>query len=200
LQGKEVYGDANRWAMKRKGRRNPNRRRLILLALMLSLAAGVGLSALAFQPNSTQVGQPGDKVLDITLKTVSGQPFTLSQLLQEGKPILVYFYATWCTVCDNDIRNLAAALDGFKDRVRIVLVGADITEGKSELRRFADRHNWEGWIIAEPNRDMLAALSIISQATKVGLSSKGELVFRQGYGIVGVDGWKFILSDLLKKG
>ncbi|MEM3032183.1 MAG: redoxin domain-containing protein [Nitrososphaerota archaeon] len=175
---------------------------VILVDLTTAIVTVVELTVLGLQQRggpSGSLSTVGHRALDIVLHTMSGESITLYQLLAQGKPVLVYFYATWCPVCDDDIRNLAAAEDGFSYRVSVVLVGVDVTETDAEVRRFAERHGRDGWLVAKPNREMITALNIVTQATKLTFSIDGELVFRQGYGRMGVDGWKSILSNIVEK-
>lgn len=70
---------------------------------------------------------------DFTLPTLSGEEFTLSA--QQGTPIVLNFWATWCGPCQNEMPALQTASDRFGDRVQII--GVDQGETVEVVERFA---------------------------------------------------------------
>jgi len=71
---------------------------------------------------------------DFTLTTLDGVPFTLSA--QQGTPIVLNFWATWCGPCKNEMPALQLASERFQDRVRIV--GVDQGENATDVQRFVE--------------------------------------------------------------
>ena len=52
------------------------------------------------------------------------------------------------------------------------------------------------WPFAAYNKDAITGFKIVSQASKVGISLEGEVVFTEGYGVESVDGWKDLFREL----
>jgi thiol-disulfide isomerase/thioredoxin len=77
--------------------------------------------------------------------TLSGEPFDLAA--SRGRPVLVYFFAPWCTICaasaDNveRLRRLVGA-----DDLDIVIVALDWGE-TDEVREYVSRHGLEGPVV-----------------------------------------------------
>lgn len=86
-----------------------NRNKYIPIATII-LLLGIGwmlLTPIYFpdvQAGSSQAAHQGFQAPDFTLQTPDGQSVTLSD--QTGQPILVFLWASWCTVCKATLPGL----------------------------------------------------------------------------------------------
>ncbi len=71
---------------------------------------------------------------DFTLQTLDGESFTLSQ--QNGTPMVLNFWATWCGPCRNELPALQSAARRYDGQVRFV--GVDQGETAQDVQSFVD--------------------------------------------------------------
>jgi peroxiredoxin len=81
------------------------------------------------------VGKPAP---EFALKDVNGREITLASL--RGKPVLLDFWATWCEPCREEMPQIQALYDQFKDK-GLIVVGIDTDEPAETARKyFEDQH------------------------------------------------------------
>lgn len=97
--------------------------------LMLSLAWGLQHAALA---NPPLLGKPAPR---LAIQTAAGDQLSVGQL--KGKPVVVNFWASWCTSCVEEGGVLA---DASTARPDVAFVGADNQDTSDGFRSFEQRH------------------------------------------------------------
>lgn len=101
-------------------------------------ADGLGVVALPAGSNTTgrsPATDVGRAAPDFVLETVDGGRLRLSDL--RGKPLLVNFWASWCTPCRKEMPEIVRAY-GERHGSGLEVVAVDLQENDDEVRRFAD--------------------------------------------------------------
>lgn len=107
-----------------------------LLALSVSLLVVVMLqgcsSAQAVRPEDVVVG---NTIPDFSVKSLDGQ--TIDKASLKGKPVVLNFWASWCTPCMAEIPELKELAESSK--VKVVGIALDET-GFETVKPFVDAH------------------------------------------------------------
>jgi peroxiredoxin len=124
-------GTWTRWVARyRQARQRRGFRWGVDLAVLLAVLAAVG----AWQ---TRGHLSGVQAPSAVLATLDGERVSLDAL--RGKPVLLAFWAPWCTICAAESQNLSWARRIAGDRARVVSVAASF-EDVSQVRAYVREH------------------------------------------------------------
>jgi peroxiredoxin len=124
----------------------------IILLLLITMAITilftpfpqVGRAAMPFQPKcpscdsfGVQRFQERKEAPAFSLNSLDGKKISLSDF--KGKPVLITFWATWCTSCKEDIPVLEKFSVEKRDQLAILLIAID-GERKKAVQKIADQN------------------------------------------------------------
>jgi cytochrome c biogenesis protein CcmG/thiol:disulfide interchange protein DsbE len=97
------------------------------------------LVMIAWSLRNAQMGPIGigDNVPPFSLTTFEGD--TLSSGDFSGKVILINFWASWCTVCEDEALELETAWQQYKADGEVVFMGVDYVDTEPEAKAYLDK-------------------------------------------------------------
>ena len=133
----------------------------------------------------------------IPLTTVDGKTVTVSEILRQGKPVLLVFFATWCPTCSKNTSTLSTAYRKFRGKALVLLSSFDPRDTSEKIQQFLKIHGAsEEWIVTQPNLDFLVALRVITQETIFAIAPNGEIVYEKRFGTLTEDDWVNVVEKL----
>lgn len=168
-----------------------------MLALLLAVSGCIGASQVAGQVTA-QASETGNRIGDIapdfTVTTTDGKTIKLSEL--RGKPVMLYFFATWCPFCFRDLTAAKDVYPEYKDKVAFVAVDLDVNENAQLIGSYKKRNGFLG-DFAPGTRKILLDYSITSTTSKYLISKDGIIVFKSS-GEVSKETWRKLFSALVE--
>lgn len=153
-----------------------------LCVLLVILACGVPAAAQAAEdkpaptPEETTLTEVGQVAPDFTVATLDGGEFHLGA--QEGKVVLINWFATWCPPCQQEMPHLQTDVwERFADR-GLVMISVARQETAKEVAPFVEKYG-AGWTFGlDPDRTAYAryAEAFIPRNTVVG--PDGKIIFQ----------------------
>ncbi|MCQ2304062.1 MAG: TlpA family protein disulfide reductase [Bacteroidales bacterium] len=160
-------------------------KRLALLFVMVLAVAGLHAQSKTDLPN-------------VTIKDLNGKDVNIAKLNNDGKPIVITFWATWCKPCIKEHEALNDVYDDWKDEtgVKIYSVSIDDSRSSSRVKPFVEGKGWEFETLLDVNSDLKRAMNVSNPPHTFLIDGKGKIVYQHsGY----IDGSENELYKEIKK-
>jgi len=117
----------------------------------------------------------------VDIKSIDGKTFNTSELDNDGKPILVSFWATWCKPC---IKELIAYDENYLDwqketGVKIIIISIDDSKSVDRVAPFVNGRDWEFESYLDENSDFKRAMNVINVPHSFLFDGDGKLVWQK---------------------
>lgn len=114
----------------------------------------------------------------ILIKDINGKQFNTEDIKNEGKPIVVSFWATWCKPCVKELTAVADLYDEWKEEagVKIYIVSIDDSRSMSRVAPFVNGKGWEFETLLDPNGDFKRAMNVINVPHTFLINNDGKIV------------------------
>ncbi|MEI7500668.1 MAG: TlpA disulfide reductase family protein [Bacteroidota bacterium] len=120
------------------------------------------------------------KLPSVNVKDVKGLPFSTEDITNDGKPIIISFWATWCKPCIRELTTIADVYDDWvtETGVKLVAVSIDDSRSASLVAPMVNGKGWEFLVLLDPNSDFKRAMNVGPIPHTFLLNGKGEVVFQ----------------------
>ncbi len=100
----------------------------------------------------------------LNLKTLDGNSFSTADIQNEGKPIIVSLWATWCVPCKKELSAIAEVYKSWQAETGVKLVAVCIDDARS-LSRVApmiEANQWPFEFYLDTEHKLKTALQVLS--------------------------------------
>ena len=144
--------------------------------LILSIFAIAFFTVSSFSQNRT--------LPSVKVKNLKGSLVDIQTIENDGKPIVISFWATWCKPCKKELNAIAEVYEDWQDDtgVKLVAISIDDSRSSSKVKPYVNSSGWEYEIYLDPNRDLSRSLGVSTVPHTFLLDGKGNIVWEhRGY-------------------
>ena len=135
---------------------------------------------------------------NVQVKTLDGSNFKITKLQNDGNPIVISFWATWCKPCKKELNNIAEVYEEWQDEtgVKLVAISIDNSRTMSKVAPYVNASDWDYEIYLDPNSDFKRAMGVSTVPHTFLLNGKNEIIWQhKGY----IDGDEIELFRKIKQ-
>ena len=134
----------------------------------------------------------------VILKDMGGKTIQTDTISNQGKPLMIAFFATWCKPCNRELKAIDELYDEWQQEtgVRVVAVSVDQAQNINKVKPLVDQNGWRYEVLLDPNSEFRHALGIQMIPFTALLDGRGNIVYRHnGY----TDGAETELYEKIKE-
>ncbi|MDA3944198.1 MAG: TlpA disulfide reductase family protein [Bacteroidetes bacterium] len=98
----------------------------------------------------------------VVIKTLDGKQFNTSEIDNDGKAIILSFWALWCKPCQKELDAFNENYQDWHDEtgVKIYAVSIDDSRSTARVMPMVNGKGWEFEVLLDPNGDFKRAMNV----------------------------------------
>ena len=144
----------------------------------------------------------GDNIPAATLKKLDGSKINSSTLSNNGKPMIISFWATWCKPCKKELDAIAENYPDWVKETGVKLIAVSIDDARSSSKVVTDvkTKGWEYEIYIDENQDFKRAMNVNNVPHTFLVDGNGKIVWSHNSYADGDEDEMYKLIQALAKG
>ncbi len=135
---------------------------------------------------------------NVNIKTLEGKSVNIQSLVGKGHPVLVTFWATWCTPCKKEMDAINEVYEDWKEDygVEVIAITIDNIRALSKVKPMVAQKGWEFQVLSDSKQTLQTALNFQTIPQSFLIDGKGHIVYsHNGY----APGDEYNMEDEIKK-
>ena len=125
-----------------------------------------------------------ERLSKVILKDIEGRTVQTDTISNNGKPLIIAFFAIWCKPCNRELTSIDEVYDDWQQEtgVRLVAVSIDQAQNVNKVKPMVDQNGWRYDVLLDANGEFRRSLGIQSVPYTVLLDGQGKIVYKHnGY-------------------
>lgn len=133
----------------------------------------------AFVSVATEDEPKGKPVPTVNIIDVDGKPINTSEIANDGNPVIINFWATWCSPCKRELNAINDLYPDWQEEtgVKIIAVSIDDERTKNRVKPYINSSGWEYEIWMDTNHDFKRAMGVNNVPHTFVIDGNGKIVY-----------------------
>ncbi|HKK40181.1 MAG TPA: TlpA disulfide reductase family protein [Cryomorphaceae bacterium] len=113
------------------------------------------------------------------VKSLNGKSFDTAQFNNDGKPMIINFWATWCSPCKKELNNIADLYADWVEETGVKLIAVSIDDARSQSRvlPYVNGSSWDYEVYIDENQDFKRAMGVNNVPHTFLVDGSGNIVY-----------------------
>lgn len=114
------------------------------------------------------------------VQTLDGKKVDSRTFSNDGKPMIINFWATWCAPCKKELSAIAEKYADWQAKTGVKLIAVSIDDARSSARvkPYVSGQDWDYEVYLDPNGDLKRALNVNNVPHTFLVDGNGEIVWQ----------------------
>jgi len=156
----------------------------------------LGISNLLSAQNHERV------IPSVVIKKLDGSTFNTDNIKNDGKPMIIDFWATWCSPCKAELNAIAEDYADWQKETGVKLIAVSIDDARNvdKVAPYVNGKGWEYEVLSDENGDFKRAMNVNNVPHVFVINGNREIVYQQNSAAPGDDKKLYEIVKKLAKG
>lgn len=146
-------------------------KRIAILTILIGLSMSIFAQKEEIQRKAT--------LPTVDLKTIDGKVVNTKNISNDGKPIIISLWATWCMPCREELDAISLVYEDWVEEtgVKLYAISIDDSRTASKVAPFVRAKGWEYEVLQDVNSDFKRAMNVTDVPFLCIVNGNGEIVW-----------------------
>ncbi len=149
------------------------------------------------------IAQNHDRIIpSVEIKKLDGSSFKTDNIKNDGKPMIIDFWATWCSPCKAELNAIAEDYADWQAETGVKLYAVSIDDARNvdKVAPYVNGKGWEYEVLSDVNGDFKRAMNVNNVPHVFVINGNREIVYQQNSAAPGDDKKLYEIVKKLAKG